>query len=528
MHPRPARAVLRTLRRLTFAGAAVAASATPASGQRSSGQGGLDPSTFPDEARALPAIRAPLFFPPYPPALGRAINRGVAPGNAQLPAAPAELAAHVNEIFYPALGSRLHAKSLKEPQRRQLDAYRAAKLALQNELRAELARLRDAGHGARALALTALARAQAPRLARLEQDAEQLRRDLMHGDHTWNTLREWRLGDHERRGYSPLEIAQVMRAYAYYQNGLLPAQRRLLREISIELLLSADDAAKATAAQPHVFFPPEPARVLFPESLSVEAAAKLAAYQTKKSQLKKELYDAVYRHDGETFSFLKGHTMTALAGRQAARLAELETLAEEIRRLLPPPRESIPLVERSPLPAALSARVAAMMNAFAAAQKDAAARVDAILARAKPLPLQATYRFEADGLKFVVVPTRSARGEPDAARRIEAVRTEIGAVAEDYGRQLAELIAERDAIRAEVAATLGLAKPETIDATLLAALRVANQRQNEAIYDEYRVAAFEPGLSPEQRRVLFDSVIERLELPLPRGELQPTRRGNSW
>lgn len=472
--------------------------------------------------------RAALFFPPYPPALDRVITRGASPGDPRLPVAPPELAAHVNEIFYPMLGSRLHRDALKEPLRRQLDAYRAAKLALQNELRAELARVRNAEPATRLQALTTLARAQAPRLAQLETAAEQLRRDLLQNDYTWNTLREWRLGNNDRRGDSPLEIAHVMRAYVYYQHHLLPAQRRLLREIAIELLLSADDATKATANQPHIFFPPEPARVLFPEHLSAEAAAKLASYQTKKSHLKKELYDAIYKHDGQSFGFLTGNTPSALAAKQSARLAELETLAEEIRRLLPPSHEIAARAARSPLPVALTERVEKMMQTYAAVQKDASARIDAIVEKAKSLPFQSNYRFEADGLKFLVVPTRSARGDPAALRRIADVRAEINVVAEDYGHRLTELVNERDAIRTEAAAALGNAQPDAVESAIMSTMRAIHQRNNAAHYDEYRVAVFEPGLSPEQRRVLFDSVIERLELPLPRAELQPTRRANSW
>lgn len=510
-------------RRALLTLAALAAAAL-CSAQR--GAGDYSTPNFPD-GPSVPLVRAPLFFPPYPPPLGRAISRGPSPGDPRLPSAPPELASYVNEIFYPALGSRLINNSLKEPLRCQLDAYRALKLELQNQLRTELARVHEAGDGARAHALQTLARIQAPRLVQLEKDAEQLRRDLQMGDHTFNSLREWRLGDHERRGFSPIEIAQVMRSYAYYHHGLLPAQRRLLREISIELLLSAEDAAKATAAQPHVFFPPEPARVLFPDHLSPEAAAKLAAYQTKKSQLKKELYDTIYKHDGAAFNFLR-RTLSTLAEKQARPLAELEQLAEEVRRLLPPSREIAPPPERSRLPVALQERIGKLMTSYATAQKDAATRIDAIVSRAKSLPFQSNYRFDPDGLKFVVVPTRFARGDPAALRQIEAIRAEIGAIAEDYGRQLADLINERHAILAAAGEALGTDKSDAIESAVLGAMRAVHQRQNEASYDEYRIAVFEPGLSPEQRRLLFDGLIERLELPLPRAEPQPTRRTNSW
>ena len=40
-------------------------------------------------------------------------------------------------------------------------------------------------------------------------------------------------------------------------------------------------------------------------------------------------------------------------------------------------------------------------------------------------------------------------------------------------------------------------------------------------YRNYQIAVFEPGLSPEQRRLLFDLALEKLSLPLPAGEIPP-------
>lgn len=489
--------------------------------------GGFSGDGFPSRS----FLRAPIFFPPNPPPLGRAIPATTAPAGRFL--APPELAAYVNEPFYPQLGSRLHAKSLTDKLRAQLDQYRAAKRQVQTELRDEIEKLRDAEPAERVNQLTALARRQAPRLLELERNAEQLRRDLQDRDQTWSALREWRLGDNPRRAYSPLEIAQVMRSYAFYQAGLLPAQRRLLREISLELQMAEPDTATATVSQPHLFFPPEPARVLLPDNAPAEVAAKMAAYQTKKSQLKKELYDTIYSHDGERFSFLSG-TLKKLVERQTARIAELEKLAEEIRVGLTAVPEPPQISERSALPARLQSRVADLVAALGAAQKEANAALQSILARNRNLPMQTSHRFDTEGLKYVVI-ARGGRGgrggpppSPEDLKRIEAVRAEHAAVADTYGRKLAEVLNEKDAIAKEVGETLGLTKPEAINTALVTAIRVATAKESEGAYRDYRVAVFQPGLSPEQRRLLFDGVIERLELPLPRGELQPVQRGSTW
>lgn len=495
-------------------------------------QGAFDPQrSGVSDGPPIPRIidRLPVFFPPNPPPLGRGIARGSPPG--RLPAPP-ELASYVCDFFYPALGTRLATKAMNDKLRAELEQYRRTKTALQTELRQELDRWRTAEPAARLEGLSAFARRQTPKIAELEKAAEQLRRNLITSDNNWSAVRQWHLSDKERRGFSPIEIAQVMRAYAYYENNLLPAQRRLLREIAIELMFAAETTAAATAAQPYMFFPPEPARVLFPDEMSNEVATKVAAYQTKKSELKKELYAAVQAADGASFTFLRGSPFKALAEKQAGRLAELDALAEEIRRGLadtPPPR-----VERSPLPVSLDSRVGTMIASYIGAQKEAAAKVDAILAAAKDLPLQATYRFEGDALKFVVVPTRGARvrggnpggGNPQA--QVEAVRSQVSAVADDYGRRMADMMNERESIRAAIGEALNLTKPEDIDRVLFAGMKVAAQKESDTTFADYRIAVFQPGLSPEQRRLLFDHVVEKLDLPLPRGELQPTYRADTW
>jgi hypothetical protein len=47
------------------------------------------------------------------------------------------------------------------------------------------------------------------------------------------------------------------------------------------------------------------------------------------------------------------------------------------------------------------------------------------------------------------------------------------------------------------------------------------QKEARPLYTDYNVAVFQPGLSPEQRRLLFAAALQKLGLPLPGGELQP-------
>lgn len=476
-----------------------------------------------------PVTRLPIFFPPSPPPLDRPVTRAVTPARGRL-TPPAELARYVNEPFYAALGTRLFTSTLTEKLRQQLDGYAAIRRTLLQELHAELDRLRDAEDEARRPALETLARQQASRLAELGKTAEQLRHDLIVSQGSWGAHRDWHLTNRADRGFSPIEIAQVMRGYAFYEDGLLPAQRRLLREISIELMMAADDMATATAAQPHVFFPPEPARILLPEELPADLAAKVAAYQTKKSTLKKELYDAVSADDGATLGFLRGG-LKPLAAKQAARLSELDTLAEELRRGLAAQAVAVQPVERSPLPASLTTRLNMLLRERENLQRETTNQIEALIARVRELPVQVSYSFEADGLRYVVVPRR-ARQDAAAAAQIAALtdqlRKDLATIADNFGRQVAQQINEGDAIYREAADVVGTKAQDVVDKALVAARRAAAQRENADAYRDYRTAVFTPGLSPEQRRLLFGSAVEKLELPLPRGELQPTRRATSW
>ncbi|MBL9201701.1 MAG: hypothetical protein JNL39_14415 [Opitutaceae bacterium] len=516
---------------------AIAASVALAMAVRLAAQSSTDGLSSPIDVRpqAVPLARPILLhFPPSPPPLGQTLPPSSAPSSGR-GSAPSELAAHVNEPFYPQLGAQLTTRSLSAKLRGRIDRHRAEKLALHDELRAELDRLRDAEPEARATALAALARKQAPQLAALEKAAEELRRDLIATDQGWSALRDWRLGDRSQRGYSPAEIGQVMRGYAYYENGLLAAQRRLLREIHLELAAAAETTANAAAAQPYLFFSPEPARVLLPDDLPADVAAQLAAYQTQKSKLKKELYDAVFAQESQKLSWIRGSPLKALAEAQRKPLDELEALAEEIRRGLVRHAPPAALAERSPVSPLLQQRIETAVSALGTAQRGASARLNEIFAAHRDVPMATSVRFEPSGLRVIIVPPgpgRGARGASPAPAsadpRIAQVRAEAAAVTEDYDRKFADLANELNAIRVEIAQAIGTTRAGAVDQVLNAAVRVAQARENDGHYGDYRIAVFQPGLSPEQRRLLFDRVVEGLGLPLPRGELQPTGRSARW
>lgn len=496
----------------------------------------FDPSSSSSQQndRAPPIVTNPLpiFFPPNPPPLGRLVSRLATSATGVTVAPPPELAHFVTEPFYAPLSTRLIRHTLDEKKRQKLDAYRAARATLLAELQTELAGVRAAAPNDRRTLLAALARRQAPRLVELEATAEQLRVELTSSDNDWSALREWRLGETNPRGDSPAELGAVIRAYAFYQAGFSPEQRLLLREIVIEVTSGSEDATVASAPQPFLFFSPALARVTLPGDLPAEVATKVAAFETKKSALRKELFDTILAQDRATFAFTRAGAFKALAARQAPALAAVEQLADEIRTGLAELPGMNPPEARSPLPPSLTQRTMEIVEARTASQKVTRERIDAITAQVPAsYPVIFATTIDAQGVKVRMVPRTGgfrARVMPNDPILVR-ISTSINEVGEAHRLRQEELNRAVEELRGEVSQVLGPnTSPKAIEDALNAVIRYNVQRENEAGYHDYRLAVFEPGLSPEQRRLLLGGAVRKLDLPLPSGEFQPTRRSPSW
>ena len=477
--------------------------------------------------------RLPVFFPPLPPRLDEYLEPPALQQSRRV--APAELAAYVNEPFYAPLSTRLSQNDLKPRLRALLDTYRTAKSALQNELHTRLAALESAEPAVRERELAAFAVQQTPRIAALEKSADELRADLIEGglfseSADWNDHRSWQLGVSQFRSSTEAILAQyqVMRAAVFYQKGLLPAQRRLAREIAIELaeiggqLMTNGEAVTDPVAyadsNPPLFFSPETARVRLPPSLPVDIAREVSMYEHDKSALKQELRAALYAGDGAHFAFLRTHALEGLAQRQEPRIAALEALAEKIRHDLAFEVGAAPAATVAPLPPTLTARLAALIEDKRNAHNNVLALVDQIK-------------------RLISVTRVDASQDPGGRPKLSVVvspedRTEakLKPVRELVARYNAENLSRLDAIEKENAALhrdvvdFVRAGPRVDDAEktateLLDQATSAIERRDESVrYKDYRTAVFEPGLSPEQRRLLFDGALVALDLPLPGSE----------
>ena len=445
-----------------------------------------------------------FFFPPDPPPLGAEL-RLFLPAVTGMPAPP-ELAAYANELFYPVLSTRLAAEDLPRRLQLGLAAYRAAKTELQNELRSRIAQLKDADAADQQRELAALARAQAPRIAELDTTAARFRTDLLRsgmygalaGRGDWNDGRTWHLTSKpdEKPARDPLQMEfEVVRAAAYYQDGLSSAQRRLLREIAMELQMEirrSTDPAQPTEGAAPIFFSPETARIRVPADLPAELAGQVAAFVAERKGLKAELREAIRNYDGATASE-RTRVLQQLAAKQEPRIAALEERAEDIRRGL----ASIPDLPGPPAPPRLPADLAARISAYRGHKLDLLKALHAVVAPPAP-----------------AAPPR---------QRAMPAQEEVAVFNREHAAQFAELKTEKDGIREALAQYMrGDHAPrdrKSIDGLLE---EFENARQRQEVWEKYRdyqVAVLMPGLSPEQRRLLFDAAVEKLALPLPGGEV---------
>lgn len=455
-----------------------------------------------------------LSFPPGVPVYGEKIAE-VAAGDRGIPMLrpPAELAHFVNERFFPALSSRMMMETMSSRLSERVDAYRAARGTLINELADQLTALNGLDEEVRGRELRAFAERQSPRILALERDGEELRRDLIDGgvlqrSVDWSKKRSWTLGvTRFRNEYMERDAHfQVVRAAAFYQDGLTTEQRGLLLEVAAEAQQRARAArvvAGPKAGDPSaMYFSPALARLRLPKKMPPELVAKIGRYNQQKTTLKRELYDLVVARDRESRAE-RNAAFEALADRQWPQLVELEKLAEEIRTALAAlPRER--LAAPPLLPEGLMQRIQEY-------QRD-------------------RQRFLDEFQQTMNAADSMARWNPEERNTIRAKVAE--SFHERTRERFQEMRARYDVIQADLKlVAAGQFDPETgrplTPETLLQNYTVANEKfdtfgREEVIYRGYRTAMLMPGLSAEQRRLLFGAALIELAQPLPLVEMAPS------
>lgn len=471
------------------------------------------------------------FFPPLTPASGVALSTPLFQFsfNGRLQAAPARLADFVNDYFYPVLGTRILTDNLPKKLDARLEAYLAKRTSLVNELLAQIELTQAADPAARERSLQAFALTQSPALVALEDEAEQLRLDLVDSGFfsrsDWNESRPWRLGVTTFPAESIAAAAeyQVMRAAAFYQAGFSIEQRGLLREIAMEILQKARPTPRLSpAASTALFFSPELAQVRPASNLSPVLAEKIGVYNREKATLKAELRAAVLDQEKMKSAAKRVPAFAALAARQRPRLAELETLAEEIRQgqgVLPNPPVAGPL---PPLPSDLGQRIEAYNREKRALNTELTVRMNAaqrVNIRRPPVTTRPGGLTEEE-----LAWAQKSQGPDLAAAAVTDFKRENASRYETLQHNLESL--RRD-LRLVAQSQPKSANGQTLDPdALMRAFDAASERfgkwgRDEVTYNRYKAATLQPGLSPPQRRLLFGTALVGLAQPLPPGERMP-------
>lgn len=451
-----------------------------------------------------------IFFPASPPPLGAEV--GVVAASRQSHTSTT-VRAFLTEPFFSPIVTRLAQVSRREraegafstEEHVRLDSFLQIRSALLKELTDRLPDIVALPASERLAPLDALAASQQARLVEMERDAEWLRETL--GRSTpWGALRSWRLNRGSLR--QPREKTfvlefQVVRAAAYYQPGLSPAQRRLVRELAIEMSEAiASKGQYDAAASPYFFFSPDTARVARPRSGPPELLARIERFTAEKRRLKDELRELIYETDGMLLEYTRTRRLEELAAAQSASLEALEREAEAIRiglaQLNGYPRYRRP----RPLDAGVEERLEAYAEENRSIERARAAYIERRVASPTPTATPAAPSREA---LYAAVSRHRAAFDLDQSERLMAHDRAAEALYDDL---LAVLTPEE-------AATLNGAP----DIAIREFLERRNERTAYAFYD---LAALEPGLSPEQRRLLFALGISGLrQVPLP-PEWQPT------
>jgi hypothetical protein len=479
-------------------------------------------------AKEAPKPPSILFFPPFPPVLESDIPviSPLEPG----PPAPEELSAFVGETFYPLLATRLQANDLPKEMRAEILDYRDSKMALQGELRALIAALKDADPAERLRRLAELASRQADRIAALGERAERIRSDLREKNVLGVPVDEHSMTDDKRLwvhsvAESPTDAAGLLRESealmdaAFYQEGLGSEQRRLLFEAAIEIRTEAIAPTAPDKADTRVLsFSPETARIRLPNDLGPEMERQLAAYNDTKSALKAELRNALNKNAASTAG-ARNDALQRVCDAQTARIAELQAKAEAIRvslALLPnPPGPPVPMA----LPQDLSARITAYRAHKVELLKTLRAMLASPTPTAHPGPPVREEKGEdpvSGSLAWLHDGTTTTEIEPANLRISQA----------EFHRMQGELIAEinreeagiRESLADYVRESKGHADRKSIN-DLLRDFEDARQREEAwESYRDYQAAVLMPGLSAAQRQLMFDAGVVELNLPLPTGE----------
>jgi hypothetical protein len=480
-----------------------------------------------------PFMPGVVYFPPNTPVYGAAIadrpssTARIVNGRRLL--VPDGMADFVGDHFYPQLSTRLILRQLSPALEARIQTYRSQRLLQVTELLNQFIAMHDQADEAWEAQLRDFARTQSAALSALEIEAERLGEllvaDGLRNRVDWNAGRRWRIGSLKTgTGGAEAEAEfQVVRAAAHYQRGLLPQQRGLLREVAIELQAVARKARGLPALRVDsdaMFFSPETTRLRLPPGLPPEVREKVGVYNGRKATLKRELRQLVVAQENASAAD-RLKAFEALADAQWPELSSLELLAEEIRRDLAPRLQIVAPPAPPWIPKGVMEEIRSYNEDRDTYFGEMRQRMESAAALVPKPELEKSPDQRVQQLREHMVAQNEARRQATVSFQEEHLsRFRLLEQRHRMIREMLAVVAARQVDRKT-------GRPLDAD-TLLRQYGASMEEfsafgRESAIYTNYRIAMLQPGLSPEQRRLLLNYALVGLAQPLPYGELLPQK-----
>ena len=434
-----------------------------------------------------------LSIPPRPPALGEELPIVAGAGSSRSTAAN-----FTRETFYGAYAILLGRNQFSANETERFAAYRKTRQKLVEEIQAKFETLSGAAPDTRAAALREFAAQQEDQVQALAAVAEAIRNDLAHVGSLYRFNSQIR-GGATRSGDSARDMIFLF-SVAYYYAGLSTEQRLLLTEIAYDQSAGfGNDKPEAAGDSDHYFnFLPATARIRLPANLPPSLEEKIQAFTREKESLKNDLRSAVLRDD-YFFSQQRTRRFVALDKQQAPRFAALDILAEEIRVGLTGFRYP-DQPGQAALPADLTRRVGDFYARKVEVQRELLKRLRSL--RGEFPSARFDIARQGDGLAIV----QTAAGTKGAASLTEFNASLAGR----YTAFASESeILRRDIQRYTEASPNRVAR--TVDQLAADFAKAYAAQENWNRYRDYYRAVLAPGLSPAQRRLLFQSATMELD-----------------
>lgn len=469
-------------------------------------------NTYPNGMRAVDVDRVtnrgidlqrrtiPVYLPPLIPALHdrspfqelRAIESSVRH----------RIARCVGERFYVPYASLMALNALSEARQERVEAYLATRQRLADDLRHHLGEIAALSPVERVARLDAFARSQFSALRSLEADSARIHADLTtngflktsdDGGSIRAAINELdRTGDKSQRDHLLAVEA------AFYHPGLTEWQRSLLDEIALEDALKLSETTGTVTASPPFFFFPATSRIPLSSDLPADVVDDMRRFSSRKNVLKSELRAVVVNED-----FVVSATRTAryqqLGAQQEPTWQELEALAERIRSTLiglpslQPPKSRLPRKLITELGSALErkreweAELASVARQIAVATKQ---KVEVVRDGGMP------------ALQFVPDSDKSAgksRIDQKTQARVVATNEKFTPNYRTVLNRIASLLPLVD----QFAAASTLPTRQTSDEIVQEIHEAFRTLRDWARYRDYHTSVLQPGLSPEQRLLLY-------------------------